>query len=241
MQLLGALVNGAAICVGGCVCMILKNGLKEQYRDMLIGVMGLSVLFSGISTAMGGLLDEAVEPLLFIVSLVLGGLVGQAIGIERHLEAFGDWMQSRLGNGGGNFSQGFVTASLTFCVGTMAILGSLESGIQGVHTTLFTKSIIDGITALIFASTLGVGVLFSAVPVVLYQGALTLLAVVVEPYLSADIIREISVIGGILIAAIGMNMLEIRRFQVGNLLPAIVVPVLYYLPVQAFLGLLFGR
>ena len=241
MQLLGALVNGAAICVGGGVGLVLKNGLKEQYRDMLIGVMGLSVLFSGISTAMGGLLDEAVEPLLFIVSLVLGGLVGQAIGIERHLEAFGDWMQSRLGNGGGNFSQGCVTASLTFCVGTMAILGSLESGIQGVHTTLFTKSIIDGITALIFASTLGVGVLFSAVPVVLYQGALTLLAVVVEPYLSADIIREISVIGGILIAAIGMNMLEIRRFQVGNLLPAIVVPVLYYLPVQAFLGLLFGR
>lgn len=228
--MLGTIVNAVAIAIGGLVGLFLKGGMKPRYREILTSVMGLSVVFIGISTALGGLLSNEAEPILYIVSLVIGSLIGETLNIEGKLEGLGDFIQGKLGASGGNVSQGFVTASLTFCVGTMAILGSIESGIQGVHTTLFTKSLLDGVTSIIFASTLGIGVVFSAVSVFLYQGTLTLLASLVQQYMTAGMMREISIIGGIMIFAIGCNMLEIKRFKVGNMLPAILIPVIYYLP-----------
>lgn len=239
--MLGTIVNTFAIVIGGLIGLVLRGGMKPRYKDIIISVLGLSVAFIGISTALGGLLSGEAEAILYIVSLVIGAVIGETMKIEEKLEAVGDIIQSRIGNKGGNVSQGFVTASLTFCVGTMAILGSIESGIQGIHTTLFTKSVLDGVTSIIFASTLGIGVLFSAVSVFLYQGALTMLASVVQQYMTAAMMREISIIGGIMIFAIGCNMLEIRRFKVGNMLPAILVPVIYYLPpVQNFVSWIFS-
>lgn len=239
--MLGTIVNAFAIAIGGLIGLMLRGGMKPRYKDIIISVLGLSVAFIGISTALGGLLSGEAEAILYIVSLVIGSIIGETMKIEEKLEAVGDIIQSKIGSKGGNVSQGFVTASLTFCVGTMAILGSIESGIQGVHTTLFTKSVLDGVTSIIFASTLGVGVLFSAVSVFLYQGALTMLASVVQQYMTAAMMREISIIGGIMIFAIGCNMLEIRRFKVGNMLPAILVPVIYYLPpVQNFVAWIFS-
>ncbi|MEA5085365.1 MAG: DUF554 domain-containing protein [Lachnospiraceae bacterium] len=239
--MLGTIVNAFAIAIGGLIGLMLRGGMKPRYKDIIISVLGLSVAFIGISTALGGLLSGEAEAILYIVSLVIGSIIGETMKIEEKLEAVGDIIQSKIGSKGGNVSQGFVTASLTFCVGTMAILGSIESGIQGVHTTLFTKSVLDGVTSIIFASTLGIGVLFSAVSVFLYQGALTMLASVVQQYMTAAMMREISIIGGIMIFAIGCNMLEIRRFKVGNMLPAILVPVIYYLPpVQNFIAWIFS-
>lgn len=228
--MLGTIVNALAIITGGFIGLLLRGGMKPRYKDIIISVLGLSVAFIGISTALGGLLSGDAEAILYIVSLVIGSIIGETMRIEEKLEGIGDIIQNKIGNKGGNISQGFVTASLTFCVGTMAILGSIESGIQGVHTTLFTKSVLDGVTSVIFASTLGIGVLFSAASVFLYQGTLTMLASVVQQYMTAPMMREISIIGGIMIFALGCNMLEIRRFKVGNMLPAILVPVIYYLP-----------
>ncbi|MGL4791696.1 MAG: DUF554 domain-containing protein [Anaerotignaceae bacterium] len=235
--MLGTIVNALAVLLGGTVGLFLKGGMKDRYKDIVISIMGLCVVFIGISTALGGLLNEDAEPILYIISLVIGGLLGEYWKIESKLEGLGDFIQSKIGTKGGNVSQGFVTASLTFCIGTMAVLGSIESGVQGVHTTLFTKSVLDGVTSIIFASTLGVGVLFSAVSIFIYQGTLTMLASVVQQYMTTDMIREISIIGGILIFAIGINMLEIRRFKVGNMLPAICIPVIYYLlPIKDLLS-----
>lgn len=232
--MLGTFVNAGAIIVGGLLGLLLKNGLKENYRTTLNGAVSLAVMFVGISGALANMLAEGANSVLFIVSLALGGLVGELLRIEGRLENLGDWMQRKLSKGddkGPSLSQGFVAASLVFCVGTMAVLGSLESGVRGNHSILFAKALLDGIIAIVMASTMGIGVLFSAVSVLLYQGLLTLLAVWVSPWLTTDMLREIGIVGGIMICAIGMNMLEIfkTRLRVGNMLPALLVPVGYYL------------
>ena len=236
--MLGTIVNALAILCGALLGMLLRNGLKEDYKQIVFHGVSLAVLFIGASGAVGNLIQPSSHPILFILSLITGGLLGQWWNIELRLEHLGHLIQSKLqkGSKGGNLSQGFVSASLLFCVGTMAIMGSLESGLQGVHKTLFAKSILDGVTSVILSSTLGIGVALAGVSVFIYQGLITLLAQWIEPYMTADMIREISTVGGILIFAIGINMMEIKKIKVGNLLPAIFIPVLYYLPfIQTFL------
>ena len=234
-MLLGTIVNTIAVIIGCCIGLFIKGGIKERFKVIIMQALGLAVLFVGASSAIGGLMDENAHPILFIVSLVVGGFIGEALGIEDKLDHLGLFLQNKIGGEGNNIAQGFVTASLTFCVGSMAILGSFESGIQGVHTTLITKSVLDGVAAMIFASTLGVGVIFSAVPVFLYQGTLTLFASVLQPYLTADMIREISIVGGIMITGLGINILQIKQLKTGNLLPALAVPVIFYLPIVQML------
>lgn len=233
--MLGTIVNTVAVLCGGGLGLLLKGGLKERYKETVMNALGLAVLFLGAASALGGLLDEQAEPILFIVSLVLGGLLGEWIGIEARLERLGDSIQAKFGGKGeGNLSQGFVTASLLFCVGTMAILGALDSGIKGDHTILFAKSVLDGVTSIIFASTLGIGVLLSAASIFLYQGLLTVFASFLQPYLTEAMLREMSIVGGILVFAIGINMLGLKKIRVGNLLPAVFIPVVYYLVSAAF-------
>lgn len=233
----GTIVNTIAILIGSTIGLLARGGLKERYRDMVMKALPLSVLFVGASSAIGGMLEEGAEPILFIVSLVLGSILGEWLDIEGKLQALGNGLQNRFGKGDSNLAQGFVAASLLFCVGTMSILGALESGIQGVHTTLFVKSVLDGTTSIIFASTMGVGVMLSAVSVFVYQGILTLGASFLQPFLTGDMIREISIVGGIMIFALSTNMLEMTKIKVGNMLPAIVIPVIYFLPpVQAIIS-----
>ncbi|MDL2324975.1 DUF554 domain-containing protein [Ruminococcaceae bacterium OttesenSCG-928-A16] len=234
--MLGTIVNAVAILVGGLAGLLLRGGIKQKYQTIANQAIGLSVLVVGLSGAIGKIMQPEANPVLFIVSLVLGGLLGELLGIEAGLEKLGNWLQGKIRTkkDTGNIADGFVAASLLFCVGTMGIMGALQSGMQGQHTTLFTKSVLDGITAVIMASTMGVGVLFSAVSVFIYQGAITLLAGVISPLLTADMLREILLVGGIMIAALGLNILGITKIKVGNMLPAILVPVVYYLVLGLF-------
>lgn len=234
--MLGTVVNAAAIMAGGLLGLFIKNNMPERYKDMVNHTIGLAVLFVGLSSSLGKLLLPEANPVVFIISLVVGGIAGERMDIEGRLEKLGALLESRFPAGGGSVAHGFVSASLLFCVGTMAILGSLESGIAGVHNILFAKSVLDGVTSVIFAATLGIGVLFSAASVFVYQGAITLLARVVAPWLTTAMINEISIVGGILIAALGLKMLGIKETRVGNMLPAILLPVVYLLVAGQFAG-----
>ena len=167
--------------------------------------------------------------LIVIVSLVVGGIIGEWIDIDRRLEDFGVRIQSRMKSGDSNFSAAFVSTTLIYCVGSMAILGSIESGINGNHTILYTKSLMDGISAIFFASTLGAGVIFSGISVFIYQGILTVLAGYIGPYLSPEVVTEMSASGGILLIALSFTILGIKKIKVANLLPAIFLPVILML------------
>lgn len=226
--MLGNYVNTALIIIGSLLGLLLHRGLKEEYKSIIMQAIGLSVLFIGAATALGGLLNPDSEPILFIISLVIGGLIGELAGLEKALNRLGQLLQEKVSSGDSNIARGFVTASLIFCVGTMAIIGSLESGLSDNHDMLFAKSVLDGITSMILASTLGIGVIFSAAAVFIYQGSIVLFAGLLEPLLTQHVIREISIIGGILIFAIGLNMMEIKLIRTVNLLPAIIIPVIYY-------------
>ncbi|HML45647.1 MAG TPA: DUF554 domain-containing protein, partial [Clostridia bacterium] len=159
------------------------------------------------------------------------GLIGEGVGIEKGMEAFGKRAQRLLMRGKndqGDFAQGFLTASLVFCVGAMAIVGALDGGLRGAHETLYAKSMLDGVASIFFASAMGPGVLLSALPVVIYQGAIALSAQAVAPLLSDAVMCEMSAVGGMLIMGIGLNLLDIAKIRVGNLLPAIFLPIAYF-------------
>lgn len=227
----GTIVNSLAIIVGGLIGLILKRGIREEYRNTIMDGIALSVIVIGVS---GGI--ESKNILLVVGSIVIGSILGEWMRIEKKLDRAGENLQKKFGRGDSNFSKAFVTSSLIYCVGAMAIVGSIESGIQGDHSTLFVKSILDGITSLLFASTLGIGVIFSAIPVFLYQGGITLLANSLADILTPQVINEMSSVGGILIMAIGINLLGIKKIKVGNMLPAIFIPPVYFLLVS-FLNL----
>ena len=219
----GTFVNALAIVAGSLLGLLLRGGILRAYADTVMQGVGLAVLLIGFKGAMA---SEA--PLLVIGCIAAGGLLGEAMGIEDRLERLGDWMERRFARGDDGISRGFVAASLLFCVGSMAIVGSLESGLTGNHQTLFAKSVLDGVSSVIFASTMGVGVLFSAGSVLVYQGAVTLGAALIKPLLSPPVVAQMSAVGGLLIAALGFNILEFGKIKVGNLLPAVFLPVLWF-------------
>lgn len=222
--MLGTIVNSMAIIVGSLLGIGLKNGIKDEYKNTIMDGIGLSVIIIGI---MGGIKSDNI--VLVIASIVIGSLIGEIIEIEHRLDKLGYNMEKAFGKGDDNFSKGFVTASLVYCIGAMAIVGALESGITGNHETLFAKSILDGISAIIFSSTLGIGVAFSAIPVFLYQGGITLLSNLIKDILTPEVILEMSAVGGILIMAIGINILGIKKIKVGNMLPAVFIPIIYHI------------
>lgn len=225
--MLGTIVNALAIVVCTLVGMALKGGIPEKYRTILVQALGLSVVYIGATSAIGNLLSENTHPLLYILSLVIGAFFGELVDIEGKLQQFGDFMEKKSKKANSNISQGFVTASLIYCVGSMAILGAIESGIHGDHSILYAKSLLDGVMSLVLASTLGIGVMLSGVSVLLYQGTITLFASSLQPYITEDMMREVSIVGGVLISVIGLNLLEITKIKVGNFLPAIFIPVIY--------------
>lgn len=221
----GSIVNALAIIAGGGLGLLLKSGLPERFNKTLMQALGLSVLLIGLQGAMS---MQGEDTLLIIFSLVIGGCIGEAINIEQKLEDFGHAVQNRFEKLGGSFSKGFVTASLIYCVGSMAIMGALQGGLEGKHDILFAKSVLDGVLSVVFASTLGVGVVASSVPVLLYQGTITLGASFLKPLLIPAVVSQMSVAGGLLIAAIGINIMELGRIKVGNLLPAVFIPLVWY-------------
>ena len=220
--MIAQVVNALAIAVGALVGNKLRGGISERFRSILMQAMALAVMLIGIAGAV-----KTTDSLIVVISLAIGALVGEGVNIEKRLEQVGDALKRRVKGAEASFTQGFVSASLIFCVGAMAIVGLLDAGLRGEYSTILTKSLIDGITATMLASTLGLGVIFSAVAVFVYQGAITLLAGLLQPLLTEAIITEMSAVGGLLIFAIGLNMQGITKIRVGNLLPAILVPLAY--------------
>lgn len=221
MILLGSIVNAAAVIFGGVAGSLMKKGLPKRFGDLVVASLGLFTVMLGVGFSM-----KTEHPLVVIFSLLIGAALGEWIDIEKRLDNFGNSVQNKLKGFKGNFAQGFVTSSLLFCVGSMAIMGSLQSGLAGDHSTLFTKSVMDGVISIVFASTMGIGVAASALPVFIYQGAITLMASFLQPYLSPEVVLEMTATGGILLMGVGINILEIKKIRVGNLIPAIFIPII---------------
>lgn len=235
---LGTLANMVAILFGSAIGLLFQGVLKKRFQTTIMNALGLAVMFVGISGALQGLFVvkgeglETANVTIMIVSLAIGAFFGELIDIEARLDHLGEWIKSTLkvkGEKGQNFVEGFVSSSLLFCIGAMAIIGSLQDGLSGNASMLFAKSIIDGTVAIFIASTLGIGVIFSIIPLGIYQGGITLSAKYIEPYLSKQMIANLSFIGSILIFGIGINMVFGKKIKCGNLLPAVLVPVIYEL------------
>ncbi len=233
--MLGTIVNAGAVVLGGGLGMLLKKGLPARISEAIMGGVGLVVLYIGVSGALAG---ENV--LVAVLSVVLGGALGAWMDIDAALNRLGARAQAAFAGGGGKsgadgadgagggsrFAEGFVSASLLFCVGAMAVVGSLQSGLTGEHSTLFAKALIDGVSAMVFASAMGAGVLLSAAAVLLYQGAITLLASLLAPVLSDAAVAEMTCAGSLLIVGIGLNLLGLTKLKLANYLPAVFLPLL---------------
>lgn len=224
--MIAAIVNTVVVILGGLLGLLLGGRLQERHTKTVVAALGICTVVIGITGAIA-----TANILIVIVCLVLGTAVGELLKIEQRLDRLGDWLKAKVAKkGGGRFTEGFVTASLLFCVGSMSIMGSFDAGLRGDYNTIFAKSALDCVMAVTFAATMGVGVLFSGATVLIYQGALTLLAAFVEPYLSAPVIVEMSAVGGVMLMGTGLNILGLgkERIKVGNMLPAIILPALYF-------------
>jgi len=219
MLLQGTVVNVAAIVAGVLIGRWAGRYLSARMRQTLMVGLGLAVLLIGLKLAM-----QSQQVMIVIGSLILGGLIGEALGIEKRLEAFGMGLQKRF-SGAGKIAEGFVTASLLYCVGAMAIMGALQDGMGDTPTILYAKAALDGVASIALASTLGIGVLFSIIPLALYQGSITLAAGLMKSILTEPVIVEMNAVGGLLIVAIAIDLMGIRRLPVGNLLPAVFVSI----------------
>ncbi|MFA6941776.1 MAG: DUF554 domain-containing protein [Clostridiaceae bacterium] len=218
----GTIVNVAAIFVGSILGLILKKGINEKLKKTVMDGLALCVILIGISGAL-----KSSNTMLIIISIVIGGIIGELIDIDLKLKKLGDKLEEKLSKSGSKFSEGFVTATLLFCVGSMAIVGSIEAGLTGNYKTLFAKSILDGISSIIFSSALGIGVMFSGVAVLIYQGSITLMSGLLAGILDQAMTAEITAVGSLLILGLGLNMLNITKIKVANLLPAILIPLIY--------------
>lgn len=220
MILIGSIVNGVAIVAGALIGMLGGKLLTERMKTAVISALALIT----IGIAVPGLM-ESNNPLIPILSLILGTIIGELLDIDGAVNRCGDFLQKKVG-GRGAFTEGFVTGSLVFAVGAMAVMGALDSGIKGDHSILIAKSVIDGISAVVFASTMGLGVAFSGLTVFLVEGLIAVLSSVVAPYLGADVIAEITFTGSLMIFAISFNMLGVTKIKVLNMTPALLLPIL---------------
>ena len=222
-QLTGTFVNCAAIIVGSSIGRFFSAGLVQKYQESVLQAVSLAIIIIGIKGAL-----QTDDLLIVIISLALGTVIGESLQIEARLQAFGQWIENRFSRSGEGFAKAFITTSLMYCIGSMAIVGSLESGLMGNHQILFAKAILDGIISIVFCSLLGIGVMFSALPVFLYQGALTLSASLMQHFLIPDVVGQMSAVGGLLVMALGLNMLELTKLKAGNMLPAVFLPLIYF-------------
>lgn len=217
------IVNTVAVLVGSMVGLILKKGIPDSIRDIVMKGLALCTIYIGITGALKGQ-----NTLVLILSIVIGSIIGQSVDLDKRLNKFAQKLESKFKKTGDKVSiaEGFVTASLLFCVGAMTIVGSLRAGLEGDYEMLMTKSILDLISSCIFASALGIGVLLSAGFVLVFQGSIVLLAQYVSPYLGDQVIAEMTCAGSLLIIALGLNILGVTQLKVMNYLPAIFIPII---------------
>ncbi|TCL73243.1 hypothetical protein EDC14_1005105 [Hydrogenispora ethanolica] len=218
---MGTIINVIAILIGGAVGLLFREKFPERVTQTALQVMGLFTMLVGISMALQGK-----ELILVLVSLAVGAMLGEWINIEARLEQLGAWIDARLPVAEGSPAKGFIYASLVFCVGSMAIVGSITDGVKGDHSILVTKAMMDGIISIPFAAGMGVGVLGSALSILIYQGGLTLLAWQLQSLFTATMIRELTAVGGIIVMGIGVNILGLQKVRVGNFLPALLIIIL---------------
>lgn len=232
--MVGTLANVGMIMAGGCAGLLVKRGISPRLETAVHRATGLAVIMIGLNGAITnmvcadpatGALSSSGE-LMLVFSLILGALAGEVIGIEEHLDKLGDWVEHRLSLSG--FAQSFVNGTLIYCVGAMAIVGSINDGLLGDPSTLITKGVLDGITSIVLAAGMGPGVIFSAIPVLVYQGAITLCAGWLAPVLQGELLHQICAAGFVMVACIGVNfMSESYHIKVANLLPGLLVPALW--------------
>lgn len=219
----GTMANVAAIAGGSLLGLLIGKKIKEKYQETVLHGLSLCVMMLGLQMAF-----EGKHILITIASLVIGSIIGEAMNIEGHLEQIGVYLAHFFNRKGGSasenaFVQGFLYTSLLYCVGAMAIIGSIQDGMSGNPATLYTKAAIDGLSGIVYAANMGVGVMFSALAVGAYQGTLTVLADFLGPYLSQSVVQEISAAGGLMILGVGINMAKILKIRVGNMLPGLFV------------------
>ncbi len=219
--LFGALVNTGTVILGSLIGLLLRKGISKKIADSVMLAMSLCVAWIGITGAIKG-----TNTIVIILSTLLGALLGEAIDIDRHVNNLGKKIEEKVGEGHGSVSQGFVSATLLFCVGSMTILGALESGLTGNHTTQLAKALLDFVSSMIYASSFGIGVIFAAGSVLVIQGSITLLAGWIEPLLSAAVITEMTAVGSIFIVGLALNMMGVTKFKLMNYIPAIFLPIL---------------
>jgi uncharacterized membrane protein YqgA involved in biofilm formation len=231
---IGTIVNTVAVLAGGGIGLFFKTGLKDRFKEILMQALGLSTIFIGISGALRGLfvvrgeMLDSVNSLLMILSLILGALTGELINIDSAMNRLGELIKRKAGakDSGNTFVEGFVSSSLIICTGAMAIVGSFQDALLGDPSMLFAKSALDAVLTTVFASAFGVGVLFSALPLAVYQGSLTILAQWIKPILTEEMISNLSFVGSLIVFLIGINLLFDRKIRVGNFLPALLFAVL---------------
>lgn len=237
--MLAAVINAILVILGSSLGLLLKNRIKERYSNAITCGLALCVALIGISSAL-----KTQNTLCVVICTVVGIMLGELLRIEERLDSLGDTIKNKLfkGKDTGKFTEGFMTATLLFCVGSMAVVGSMEAGINHDYSTIVAKSVLDCVSAVSFAAAMGIGVMFSAVGVLLYQGLLTLVFILVGPVLPDYMVTEMTAVGGLLIMGLAINMLGLmgdKRLRVGNMLPAVFMPIVY-LPISNFITGLFS-
>lgn len=230
--MIGTIVNAGAIVAGGAVGLLAKKGIPAPMEDALHKAMGLAVIVIGMNGVITNMITAAADgtlasggELLLVFSLVLGVLAGESLHIEEHLNGLSGRVERRFHLTG--FASSFVSGTLIYCVGAMAIIGAINDGLRGDPSVLYVKSTLDGVSSIVLGATMGPGVIFSAIPVVVYQGAITLLAGLLEPVLQGELLRQICAVGYVLVACIGINFMGKYHIKTANFLPALLVPPLW--------------
>ncbi|MHB9055170.1 MAG: DUF554 domain-containing protein [Paludibacteraceae bacterium] len=218
--MLGTIVNTIAVIAGGTIGILLKKGMPERIRTIYFQAVGLFTLAIGIS-----MVWEMEHILIVVTSIVIGAMLGEWWNLEKGAEQLSEWTKKKLHIGSERFSEGLTTAFLLFCIGAMTIVGAIEEGTTGTSRLLLTKSVMDGFSSLLLASALGVGVVFSAIPLFLFQGGITLVAKFFGDFLSPETIQAVTSVGGILLLGLGINILEIKKLRILNMIPALLVVV----------------
>ena len=226
--MIGTIINAGAVVAGSSIGLLLKKGLPEKYSSIFFQAIGIFVLILGIQMSL-----KLTEPLLVVFSLIAGSLTGELCKLEEQMNRFGDYLKKRFKRGNERFTEGFITAFLLFCMGSLAILGPVEEGLTGnLSDLLKTKSLIDGFSAILLASALGIGVMFSAIPIFLYQGGITLLIMLIGKNIPEQYINEITVIGGVLLIGLALDLLNIKKLRIINMLPSLIY-ICFFLWIQS--------
>lgn len=212
----GTVVNVVSILAGSIVGLLIKSGIPEKSQNTIMQGLGMATFVIGVQMAI-----KSQNILIVILSIVSGALIGEALKIDERLQCLGDWMTKKVGNRYGNVGEGFITASLVYCVGAMAIVGAIQDGLTGDASTLYAKSILDGVLSIVLTSSMGIGVALSSLSILVYQGGITLLAGQISNVFSEAVVREMTAVGGVLILGIAMIIMDVKKINVANLLPAI--------------------